>query len=124
VIADDSDMGMLICESLNATGWFRAEQVQDSRAGLEAWKRQPYHLLIADYTMPGSNRDKMFTALRESIGGIPAILMSGHPAFDENRGNAAAFLTKPFPMSQLLRETAKVLRAGASMVNAYGDGGA
>ncbi len=111
VVEDNPDMGMLICDFLDATGDFRADHVADAPAALNVCQRHPYDLLIVDHRIPGMGGIQLLAALRKSYGNTPAIMMSGDPAIaDSIETGATAFLAKPFRMSQLLDEATKALR--------------
>jgi DNA-binding response OmpR family regulator len=111
-VEDNPDMGMLICDFLDATGGFRADHVEDAPAALNICQRQPYDLLIVDHRIPGMGGIQLLAALRKSYGNTPAIMMSGDPTIaDSIETGGTAFLAKPFQMSQLLEEATNALRA-------------
>jgi CheY-like chemotaxis protein len=111
VVDDDTDLAVVICDFLNATGRFRAEHVGHGEAALEAWESEYYDLVIVDYAMPGMDGLQLISALHGSRDiPVPAIMMSGQPVAEVAlRSGAAAFLAKPFPMTRLLDEIFTVL---------------
>ena len=83
----------------------------DGAAALDELRRQPFDLILTDYSMPKTNGLELAQAAHQISPGVPIVLMSGALSRDEITTGAAAmslngFLPKPFT----LRELGEILR--------------
>lgn len=107
IIDDSPEIRMLICESLNLSGYSTLD-AGDGKTGIEVAKKYLPNLIICDVNMPGLDGYSTLKALRDSetTATIPFVFLSG--ASDKpnmRRGmelGADDYLTKPFTHQELL----------------------
>ncbi|HLO68700.1 MAG TPA: response regulator [Holophaga sp.] len=105
LLADDEEMFLgALAQLLEMEGWTvdRATTVPGARELLET---RPYDVLVSDIQMPGGKVLDLVRQIPALNGGLPVVLMTGHPSMDtalEAMGNAVlAYLVKPFPLEDL-----------------------
>ena len=69
---------------------------------------EEFAVIVSDYQMPGINGIALFTIIKKMCPNSVRVLMTGHPdmeiAIDAvNEGHIFRFLTKPYPISRLIR---------------------
>ncbi len=107
IVDDDANLGKAIREAFVRTG-FKATHVLRPDDALAALKLQPYHAAVIDCMLPKMNGRQLAKQIRGEWPELPILLMSGiykdknfaREAIAET--GAAAFLTKPFDLKELL----------------------
>jgi nitrogen-specific signal transduction histidine kinase/ActR/RegA family two-component response regulator len=111
---DQDDVRLTIARLLRAHGYTVIE-TSDGDEVLKKFERRelpPFQLLITDLVMPRMGGEQLVTTLRPNFPDVPVLVISG---FDQQgslrrmfeRGDASAFLQKPFegqPMLKMVRE--------------------
>jgi PAS domain S-box-containing protein len=114
LVEDQEEVRNTIARLLRAHGYgvFEAADGVEALSMLSRGEPRDFQLLITDLVMPNMGGEALVTALRGSHPRVPVLVISG---FDQQgsvrrmfeRGDAAAFLEKPFeaqPMLRLVRE--------------------
>lgn len=120
LIEDDDSVRFVIRAALAYSGF----HVVETRCGSEALERatmQRWDAIVCDYNMPGLTGIETIHKIRSiatEMQEIPALLVSGslNPELEEQLhtlGNAA-FLGKPFALSELTRQVQMLCRARAT----------
>jgi CheY-like chemotaxis protein len=107
-VVDDEKQIADILSSVLRERCFDVETFYDARSALLKASDCPPDILISDITMPEMDGIALATALRKQSPNSKVILMSGNPAWKTRnlRGGTLddfTLLSKPFPLSQLLR---------------------
>jgi DNA-binding response OmpR family regulator len=117
VVDDEEDTRSLIAWVLKDLG-FGVDQAADGWAAFETIASRRPDLLILDLVMPGVDGWAVLKGLAEEGDPPPVLVMSAavdaHSFSRAVRSGAAGFLFKPFPMSELVSTTERVLRADKS----------
>lgn len=107
IVDDDANLGKAIREAFVRTG-FKATHVMRPDDALSTLKIQPYHAAVIDCMLPKMNGRQLAKQIRSDYPDIPILLMSGIYK-DKNfareamaESGAAAFLTKPFDLKELV----------------------
>ena len=107
IIDDSPDIRMLICESLNLSGYSTLD-AGDGKTGIELATKHLPNLIICDVNMPGIDGYATLKALRDSeaTATIPFVFLTGaSDKLNMRRGmelGADDYLTKPFTHQELL----------------------
>jgi CheY-like chemotaxis protein len=117
VVEDDAMFRGLLAQMLLGHG-YRVLAAANPAQALEiaAGQRGNIRLLLSDMVMPGGTGADLAARLREEIGSLKVILMSGYTdegliSRDLDRTHADAFLEKPFATAELLRQIRLLLSA-------------
>jgi CheY-like chemotaxis protein len=124
VVEDDAGIRQTIAECLEFEG-YAVRQAASGDAALEELARGGLpSLIFLDVVMPGLNGREILARLRAEpeTAGVPVVVMTAAvPALTGPIDGAAALLSKPFDLSELLDVTARfcgppALRDGAATV--------
>jgi DNA-binding response OmpR family regulator len=114
IVDDDDDVRRVLADVLSAAGY----RVRDFSAGAEALEAldgfQP-ELMIIDYAMPGRNGAELAQHMRERIGDIPVLFVTGYAndAALHALGDRTPILRKPFRPAELAAKVRSTLDARA-----------
>jgi DNA-binding NtrC family response regulator len=112
VVDDDRPVAELIAEVLTDEG-YRAQLAQDAPSALAAIVAEVPDLVIADLVLPWMSGLELLHAIRaRGHADLPVVLMTtaAYRAADLAIHNAAAFLSKPFDLDDLLSCVEQSLR--------------
>ena len=106
LLADDTkSVGHFVSEYLREAG-HQVTYVQSGEEAVEAYKQQPFDLVLMDVQMPVMDGLALYHTLQVSptLQSIPMILMSAVASFNSQiRGNSnTQLITKPFDLDMLL----------------------
>jgi len=114
VVEDDRSMALLLAYNLEAAG----HVVSISASGIEALddvERSRPQLMIVDWELPGLSGIEVLRQIRRRLTSahVPVVMLTGRKGFhDRNRAidtGADVFLSKPFPMSELMHHVTTLL---------------
>jgi len=104
VVDDEPLVRALVSTVLRRRGWFVIE-APDGPSAL-ALAPETLDLLVTDYEMPSISGVTLAEQLRLRNDRLPVLVVSGHPDVAAKlrglRGPRAAFVSKPFPVEELL----------------------
>ena len=110
---DDENLGMLLREYLQAKG-YAADLLPDGEAGLEAFKKNKYDLIVSDVMMPVKDGFTMAQDIRNINPDIPIIFLTAktmkEDIFEGFKIGADDYITKPFSMEELTFRIEAILR--------------
>ncbi|WP_305042275.1 PAS domain-containing hybrid sensor histidine kinase/response regulator [Geoalkalibacter sp.] len=117
LLGEDDLVLRKLMETLMAKRGWEFLTVENGLAVIEAWRREPFDLILMDAQMPrldGYEATRRIREMEKATGGhIPIIALTAHAGTDsEQRALAAgmdAFLTKPIRMSELYERIEKFL---------------
>jgi DNA-binding response OmpR family regulator len=119
VIDDEPALRLMLREALETVG-YEVEEAQNGAEGLSLHRRWPFHLIITDIFMPGTDGLEVIKELREQGDSIPVLAISGGGLFRAEDALTAArkvgaseVLQKPFALQQILWSVESALRAVA-----------
>jgi DNA-binding response OmpR family regulator len=112
VLDDDSAVCRVIQAAL-APNDFKVELVSDPTLMEAAVRKQPYHLIILDYVLPGLETEQVLSWIRETQSQASIIVVTAYPSIDSAlsclRARTYDYLTKPFPIAQLQKTVMRCL---------------
>jgi CheY-like chemotaxis protein len=113
IVDDEPVSAEIVAELLQLEG-YRTRVFHDSRLAAEALSSSPVKpdLLLADFKMPGLNGLHLLARGKSEIRGLKTVLMSGHasgPALRERGFSPDQWMTKPFPVTTLLKSVRTAL---------------
>jgi CheY-like chemotaxis protein len=122
LVADDSLTIQKVVELTFADSDYRLTCVSNGKLALEAVRRDPPDLILADVVMPEKNGYEVCEEIKKNptTAGIPVLLLAGtFEPFDRERAERLgcdAIISKPFDSHQLFRQVESLLanRPGAS----------
>jgi PAS domain S-box-containing protein len=113
---DQDDVRSTISRLLRAHGYavIAAEDGAEVLSRIERGDMPAFHLVITDLVMPRVGGEALVTALRPTFRTVPVLVISGFDAQGSlkrmfERGDASAFLEKPFEGQQLLKVVRELL---------------
>ncbi|MEO8125349.1 MAG: ATP-binding protein [Burkholderiales bacterium] len=112
VIDDDNDVRQLLAEALQALG-HTVLQAADGITGINALARDHVDAIVVDFAMPGMNGAEFARLARQSVPGLPVLVVSGHAdsaALEAAVGTDVALLRKPFELATLQAAFAKLMQ--------------
>ena len=116
VVDDDADIGLLLCDRLQAMG-HEVQAAADGEAALAAISRDLPMLVFLDIEMPKINGLEVLRRIRKQWPELPVIVMTAYGtvarAVEAMKDGASDFITKPFEMEQLRGTVAKALERKA-----------
>ncbi len=112
VADDEAGMRESVARALRREG-FQVTAVEDGAAALDALRRAPVDLLVADLRMPGLDGLELLRAAKLLAPDMEVVVLSGHGTVEEAveamKAGAYDFLTKPFDRAPLLRVVRQAL---------------
>jgi CheY-like chemotaxis protein len=116
VVDDDRNVQRMLAEALGKAG-FRVTVEQDGEAGLAAFERQTFDVVLLDVLLPALNGYEVARRIKSTPRGerTPVLMLSGvyktkmHQAQAVERHGAAAFVEKPFKLTHLFGKLEGVL---------------
>jgi len=106
VADDEAGMRESVARALRREG-FQVTAVEDGAAALDALRRAPVDLLVADLRMPGLDGLELLRAAKLVAPDTEVVVLSGHATVEEAveamKEGAYDFLTKPFDRAPLVR---------------------
>ena len=110
---DDENLGMLLREYLQAKG-YAADLFPDGEAGLTAFSKGKYDLVVTDVMMPKKDGFTMAQDIREISTDVPIIFLTAktmkEDIFEGFKIGADDYITKPFSMEELTFRIEAILR--------------
>ena len=110
---DDENLGMLLREYLQAKG-YAADLLPNGEAGLEAFKKAKYDLIVSDVMMPVKDGFTMAQEIRAINSDVPIIFLTAktmkEDIFEGFKIGADDYITKPFSMEELTFRIEAILR--------------
>ncbi|MBI5653460.1 MAG: response regulator [Chloroflexi bacterium] len=108
IVEDDPSVEMLLREGLSeAAREYQVESVSSGEAALKQLESARWDLIVTDNRMPGMSGLELLQAVRARVPGMLAILITAHGsdevAQEAKRLQVYRYLTKPFPLADLLR---------------------
>jgi CheY-like chemotaxis protein len=114
VVEDDVEFRNALRKTLQKAG-YSVEVAANGRQGVEFFKDTPPDVVITDLQMPSQSGGRTIDIIRKVAPNVPIIAMSGagqNLLDDAMHRGANARLGKPFDMSDLLAEVAKLVGPG------------
>jgi two-component system, cell cycle response regulator len=108
LIAEDSAMQRELLHSFLQQGGYVVESAADGIEALDKIKREPFHILLTDWEMPGMNGADLCRRVREAElpGYVYILLLTGHGSaenvVDALGSGADNFIRKPIDPAELL----------------------
>jgi len=113
LVLDDDEAVCRVIQAALAPNDFKVELVSDPTVIEQAIKRQPYHLIILDYVLPGLGAEQVLAWIREFQSQASIIVVTAYPSIDSAlnclRARTYDYLTKPFPIAQLQKTVMRCL---------------
>lgn len=113
LVLDDDEAVCRVIQAALAPNDFKVDLVSDPTAMEAAVKRQPYHLVILDYVLPGLEAEQVLAWIREYQSQASIIVVTAYPSIDSAlnclRARTYDYLTKPFPIAQLQKTVMRCL---------------
>jgi signal transduction histidine kinase/CheY-like chemotaxis protein len=120
VVDDDASTRELLAQVIGREG-ARVETASSAAAAIDALRRQPYDVLIADIGMPGEDGNSLVRrvrALPDAVGRIPAIALSAYTRVEDReaarRAGFTTFIGKPTTPEELLHAVRSLVRESPS----------
>jgi len=114
VIDDDAAVGRLISAAL-AINDFTVHVVSDPLQIEAQLRKQPYHIVILDYVIPGLESSQVMDWVRTYQADASVIVVTGFPSIDSAlhclRSHTYDYITKPFQIEQLQRTVTRCLES-------------
>ncbi|MDR1719104.1 MAG: response regulator transcription factor [Dysgonamonadaceae bacterium] len=110
---DDENLGMLLCEYLQAKG-YAVDLFPDGDLGHKAFSKDEYDICILDVMMPKKDGFTLAQEIRSINGEIPIVFLTAKTMKEDIlegfKIGADDYLTKPFSMEELLLRIEAILR--------------
>lgn len=110
---DDSNLGFLLCEYLQAKG-FIVDLLPDGEQGYQAFQKEKYDLCILDVMMPKKDGFTLAADIRTMNSDVPIIFLTAKNMKEDIltgfKIGADDYLTKPFSMEELLFRIEAIIR--------------
>ena len=105
VVDDDHQMRLALKESLTKAG-YAVSLAEDGQQGVDAFKRNPFDLVITDVRMPHKNGLELLTSIKEGTSLVPIILITAYGTITDAvkaiKEGAFDYIQKPFDTEQLI----------------------
>lgn len=115
VVEDEAFARKLTVATLQRIGLRKIVATEDGNAALNAIAaaREPFHLIVSDWNMPGMNGLDLLRLVREEHAHMPFLMLTGHADQDLVMAARAArvngYIVKPFSTEQLRSKIAVTL---------------
>jgi CheY-like chemotaxis protein len=113
LVLDDDAAVCRVIQAALAPNDFKVELVSDPTQMEAAVRKQPYHLIILDYVLPGLETEQVLSWIRETQAQASIIVVTAYPSIDSAlsclRARTYDYLTKPFPIAQLQKTVMRCL---------------
>lgn len=115
LIVDDMSSIRIAMSTLLKQNGYEPVQASSAQGAMEVLRRQPIHLVLSDWNMPGMNGTDFVRALREDFPMMPVVMVTAES--DRNRIlelrelGVLGYLLKPFKPESLLAMMLKILPA-------------
>jgi two-component system copper resistance phosphate regulon response regulator CusR len=113
VVEDDSDLGPLLCDALEAESYAVDLATRGADAD-ELAAINEYDLVVLDWNIPAPNGLTLLKGWREEGRQVPVLMLTGQSGVDDRvdglDAGADDYLTKPFSMVELLARTRSLMR--------------
>lgn len=112
VIDDDPDMRFVIKETLEKIG-YEVQAAESGLEGLEAMRRERFHLAIVNIQMPEIGGEETIREIRKIDPQIPVVVVTGSPEWptEELKAEIQGWIYKPFRLQELRSLVRDVLAA-------------
>ncbi len=104
VVDDNPDIPTMFAAVIARRGW-QATVAHSGEEALRLLPTRPFDLVVTDLQMGAVGGLEVMTAVRESLGDIPVILMTGYASLDSAlsamRAGACDYITKPFTLDEI-----------------------
>ncbi len=109
VVEDERAVRQLVDRALSQAG-YRVTVASDADQAIELLKgSESFRALVSDLVLPGMSGTELAAIATESRPGLAVVLMSGHAASHAGPVTDAAFLTKPFATTELVRRVREAI---------------
>lgn len=102
ILVIDDEPSMLKMLQLGLSQFYSVTVALSGLEGLREFSQQPFDLVISDRTMPEMDGDQLAAAVKAAAPETPIILISGLGGQSVDCTRFAAFLRKPFTMTELV----------------------
>jgi DNA-binding response OmpR family regulator len=113
IIEDSADLAAGLRYNLELEG-FVVETAEDGREGLRLARSNPPDLLILDLMLPGVDGYHILQTLRSEGRQLPVLILSARGEVEDKvrgfRLDADQYVTKPFPLLELIERVKSLLR--------------
>jgi DNA-binding response OmpR family regulator len=113
LVLDDDAAVCRVIQAALAPNDFRIDVVSEPDRVESALRKQPYHLIILDYVIPGLESEQVLAWVRECQPQASLIVVTAYPSIDSAlsclRARTYDYLTKPFPITQLQKTVLRCL---------------
>lgn len=115
LLADDEEEFRLAVSKVLRRRGMQVVCCSDGDEALRTAAAEPFDVFVLDVKMPGRNGIACLSELRQLAPEVPAILMTGHLAPEDERdglsAGAFAYLLKPHPLPDLVAKIEAAARA-------------
>lgn len=117
VVDDDSMVRDAVRMLLESRG-HHVETAASGEEGVEAVRRNTFHLVLLDLKMPGIGGLEALRRMKEHDPGLPVVVFTGYSSIESAkeavRSGAADYLTKPVEQQKLIEEVGRHARVEAA----------
>jgi CheY-like chemotaxis protein/DNA-binding XRE family transcriptional regulator len=115
LVLDDDPAVCRVIQSSLARNHFTVDAVSDPGQMEAALRREPYHVIILDYCIPGQDSERFLEMVREHQADASIIVVTAFPSIDSAlsclRARTYDYLTKPFQVNLLQRTVTRCLES-------------
>src|SRR5215213_7478989 len=113
IVEDEPRLRELLAHAIGGWG-FEVAQARSGEEALRLAAEQPPDIALLDLNLPGIDGLETFRRLRERVGGVQGIVLTGFASLDAARQaihlDVVEFLTKPAPLGELEQALDRALR--------------
>jgi DNA-binding response OmpR family regulator len=102
LLVDDEDDAMTLLARVLRREGYSVDTCTDAALALIRLEATSYDVMMTDQSMPGMSGTDLVLAARRLHGGLRCIVASGHMQPDESMRAAAAWLTKPLDIDEVI----------------------